>query len=352
MKRRMKRPARKPDDASDVLAELEALLVKRITRWSSAGVRDLCALRPGFGTPPPGLVRLLLDNRELVRAWAEAKGARPGPGEGWTARPDRALRGRMLRWLQGRNRFLELDPAQAAALDGVYRRSFAALGRALRTTTTARELRAALERMFLLHQRRLAAFVRALDGAPGRPRPGFVFREPVSAEYAPGLQLRILGLDAARLAEPILDLGCGSHARLVRFLRRRGLQAHGVDRDVAPGPFVTCEDWLARPLLPGTWGTVISHQAFSVQFLFHHQLPSGDGAERHARKYVEILRALRPGGVFAYAPGLPFLERLLSPRAWRVERTPVPVPGPPARAATRPDAETPLYACRVLRLDH
>jgi hypothetical protein len=207
------RTGRKRDGADDVLAELEALLVARIARWSKASVRDLCALRPGFGTPPPGLVRLLLEHRTTVLGWVEALGARPAAGEEWAEHPDRALRGRMIRWLQGRNRFLELRPRQAAALDELYRRSFASLGRVLRRTRGEAELRGALERMFLLHQRRLAAFVRALDRAPEQPGAGFVFRQPVSAEYAPALQLRILGLDPAALAEPILDLGCGPHAR-------------------------------------------------------------------------------------------------------------------------------------------
>jgi SAM-dependent methyltransferase len=339
---------------TDVLARLETLLAARIARWSKAGVRDLCALRPGFGTPPPGLVRLLHRHRETVRAWVETLGL-PGTGrDDWAVHPDRALRVRMLRWLQGRNRFLELDPDQAAALDEVYRRSFATLGRVLRDARGERELRAALERMFLQHQRRLAAFVRALDRAPGQPGAGFVFREPVSVEYPAALQLKLLGLDPATLAEPILDLGCGRHARLVRALRRRGKQAWGVDRDAPPGTFVTCADWLDAPLAPTAWGTVISHQAFSVQFRFH-DLRSGPGAERYARKYMEILRALRPGGTFAYAPGLPFLERLLEPRAWSVERTPVPTPdhaaSPRGRGTPRPEHRELLYACRVRRRD-
>ena len=97
------------------------------------------------------------------------------------------------------------------------------------------------------------------------------------------------------------------------------------------------------PLPAGSLGTVLSHLGFSLHFLHHHLRP-GDEALRYARRYMEVLRSLRPGGVFAYAPGLPFVEEHLDAGRWRLERTPLPVPD----AAVAPPV--PWYSSRVRRL--
>jgi hypothetical protein len=146
--------------------------------------------------------------------------------------------------------------------------------------------------------------------------------ELICAEYSPALQLRVLGLDAARLAEPVLDLGCGSRVALVRELRGLGKDAYGLDCAVRGDPFVLEGDWLDCDLGQRRWGTVISHMGFSNQFLRHHLRP-GPAAERYARRYMDVLAALRPGGLFAYAPGLPFFEPLLPPERYAVMRRPV-----------------------------
>ncbi|HEY6878180.1 MAG TPA: hypothetical protein VI299_09175, partial [Polyangiales bacterium] len=69
----------------------------------------------------------------------------------------------------------------------------------------------------------------------------------------------------------------------------------------------------------GRYGTIVSHQAFSLHFLHHHHA-AGDTAFDYARTFMAILRALVPGGVFAYAPGLPFIESVLT--GYRVQRVP------------------------------
>ena len=119
----------------------------------------------------------------------------------------------------------------------------------------------------------------------------------------------------------------------------------GIDRVAEPAEGILRADWLEVPLVPGSLGTALSHLGFSLHFLHHHLRPGGEAA-RYARRYMDVLRALRPGGVFAYAPGLPFVEEHLPPAAWRVERTPVPVPPPDLPGA---DA-LPWYAARVIRL--
>ncbi|MGG1617445.1 hypothetical protein ACIFQM_19465 [Paenibacillus sp. NRS-1782] len=53
---------------------------------------------------------------------------------------------------------------------------------------------------------------------------------PPCEEYTPELQAKLLGLDIARLQEPVLDVGCGAEARLVGYLRSLGIEAYGTDR--------------------------------------------------------------------------------------------------------------------------
>ena len=172
--------------------------------------------------------------------------------------------------------------------------------------------------------------------------------EWLCAEYSPALQLRVLALDAAALAEPILDLGCGPSAALVRELRRLGKDAVGLDRAQSTEPFLRVGDWLDFDLGRGRWGTVLSHMGFSNHFV-HHHLRSGETAARYARRYMQVLTALRPDGLFAYAPGLPFLERLLPPERWALSRHPV-----TELAGTAVDrqleaalGESVLYSCQV-----
>lgn len=146
--------------------------------------------------------------------------------------------------------------------------------------------------------------------------------QPVSVAYPADMQRLVLGLDDAALTalrEPILDLGCGPSAELVAELRRRGLDAHGIDRAVAPGPHTAPGDWLTCPLGRERWGTILSHQAFSVGFLYAHLGPDDGTAARYAARYLQLLAALRPRGSLRYAPGLPFMERLLAP-PYRVRR--------------------------------
>ena len=69
-------------------------------------------------------------------------------------------------------------------------------------------------------------------------------------------------------------------------------------------------NWLESTFPSNTWGTVISHMAFSNHFT-HHHLKTDGKFEAYARKYMEILNALKVGGSFIYTPGLSFIEELL-----------------------------------------
>ncbi len=176
----------------------------------------------------------------------------------------------------------------------------------------ARELRGDWE----AHRKRLASFA--------RDRLGEDLPDAVCAAYSPSLQLEVLGLSHEGVAEPVLDVGCGPDAALVSHLRERGLEAYGIDRAAPEGQDgVVVADWLDFEYGEGVWGTVLSHLGFSLHFLRHH-LAEGPAAEElalsHAGAYSCVLRSLRVGGAFLYAPALPFVEALVPTSAYRCER--------------------------------
>lgn len=328
-----------PDRA---LEPLRVTILAEAARRAPASVTELAHPSPDLTSVPGPLAASLLAGRPGLLPALEAALRAPRPGAGFGADPAGDLSARTLRWLQSRSQFLALDDAALEALVALHRDALRGGAAALRDAVDGAALAAALEPLLARYVAGLSDLVRRLERPGDTPA---ALREVVSAEYDPALQLRILGLDVAHLGEPILDLGCGADARLVRWLRGRGLAAIGIDRAAEPAEGVLRADWLEIPLVPASLGTALSHLGFSLHFLHHHLRPGGEAA-RYARRYMEILRALRPGGRFAYAPGLPFIEEHLPPEAWRVERAPVPVPPPEL-----PGAEAiPWYAARVVRL--
>jgi hypothetical protein len=135
-------------------------------------------------------------------------------------------------------------------------------------------------------------------------------REVTSATYSPELQLAVLGLSADALREPILDVGCGEDAALVRFLRARGKDARGIDHRVVSSEVATRADWLTHEYGVSRWGTITSHLGFTLHFM-HQEMKRSDLAFEYARAYMRIVRSLAPGGTFAYVPGVPFIESML-----------------------------------------
>lgn len=175
---------------------------------------------------------------------------------------------------------------------------------------------------------------------------------PASEEYSAELQASVLNLSLEQLAEPILDLGCGREATLVRWLRKHNKNAIGLDLYGERSFGCLSVDWFEFPFVAGHFGSIIAHLSFSLQFLKHHLDVNGRAAD-YARRYMVILNALRVGGVFVYTPGLPFIERLLPEEKFKVERHPVKNLPPQARADAAYSkylGDDPLYACHVTRL--
>ncbi len=148
--------------------------------------------------------------------------------------------------------------------------------------------------------------------------------------YAPLLQLDVLGLDAASIVGPVLDVGCGPQALLVTALRARGLSARGVDRHVDPGVVgATAGDWADAVALAADAVTIVSHLALTLHFAHHAAAAganpaSGAEARRLAQVWSALVAGLPSGGVVACVPGAPLLERGLPATTFAVERRPLP----------------------------
>jgi SAM-dependent methyltransferase len=130
------------------------------------------------------------------------------------------------------------------------------------------------------------------------------------SEYPSDLQLNILNLKLIDLIEPVLDIGCGRELNLVNYLRDNGIEAYGIDRFDNENPYYTKTDWLEYDFENEKWGSLISNLGFSNHFI-HHNLRTDGNYLGYAKKYMEILASLKPGGSFYYAPDLPFIEKHL-----------------------------------------
>lgn len=140
----------------------------------------------------------------------------------------------------------------------------------------------------------------------------------ICAEYSASLQLDVLGLDIEKIKQPVLDIGCGSGAPLVAYLRANGVEAIGLDRNVKQTDYLIASDYLDYDFKSKKYGTVVSHMAFSNQLWYATQKCSVH-AQRYFHKFIEILYSLKPGGCFVYSPGIPFMEAQL-PKGFQIKK--------------------------------
>ena len=132
---------------------------------------------------------------------------------------------------------------------------------------------------------------------------------------------------------------------MVRYLNAYGIRAVGIDRLVDPFDNLVASDWFEFKLAPDSWGTIISHMAFSNHFIFNHRYQKGD-PERYARQYVKLLSSLKIGGTFYYSPGLPFIEPFLPANQYEVTRMTINKTGAGFFTGPREDS---WYVARVTR---
>jgi hypothetical protein len=69
----------------------------------------------------------------------------------------------------------------------------------------------------------------------------------------------------------------------------------------------------------GKWGTIVSNLGFSNHFKHHNLREDGNYIE-YGKKYMDIIRSLKVGGRFHYAPDLPFIEFYLDTRQYQIDK--------------------------------
>ena len=134
----------------------------------------------------------------------------------------------------------------------------------------------------------------------------------VNAQYSADFQMKLLGLEIENLMEPIIDIGCGSQANLVRHISKQKDDVLGIDRKIDYKSVHTKEiDWLEFDFAPSFYGTIIANMSFSNHLVYHMQNKT-EHLQTFISKYMEILASIKKGGVFVYAPSLPFIEEKLN----------------------------------------
>ena len=223
-------------------------------------------------------------------------------------------------YLYSRNQFLDIDPVRKSKLGSYYVDLYTSIQNILTHLSERAAIKKALENYLDWHISRLGDFVTALYPETHRQNNiGQHLPEVVCAEYSSQLQLYLLGIEVEKLRDPVFDLGCGHNGTLVHYLKRKGIKAHGADRHAPPGSDFTSHDWFNINIQPCSWGTVLSHMAFSLHFIHHHLRKDGH-PDKYARYYMRILKSLKIGGCFIYTPGLPFIEEHLPASTYFVER--------------------------------
>jgi len=144
--------------------------------------------------------------------------------------------------------------------------------------------------------------------------------EPIMcAEYSAILQKSILHLKDIQLLEPILDIGCGQDGNLVKYLRENAFECYGIDRFAQKSLFLEKVDWLNFDYGIEKWGTIFSNLGFSNHFIHNHLRKDGNFIE-YAKKYMDILKSLKIGGCFCYAPDIPFIEQYLDENIYSIKK--------------------------------
>ena len=294
--------------------QLRTYALARYRTFNALSINQLKAPSPLFCTLPSPFLAFLCRYQDAVIQWIDNR-IHLSNSQAHAEVTDLFLQN-TLAFLRGKNQFLVFTEPEKAALGTEYIRFLNDFRDVLRGNHSHNRLAHHLKTVLAEHLTQLEQFVYNL--ANSNISHDFIFSTPTSGYYSPTLQLQILHTSAEQLLEPILDLGCGQ-GELVQFLRDRAQQAIGVDCSTASHPFCLCSDWFNFPFIPGSWGTIISHMAFSLHFL-HHYFRGGSHLEHYAQCYMDVLAALKPGGSFLYTPGLPFIEPLLPQEKYHVKR--------------------------------
>lgn len=179
------------------------------------------------------------------------------------------------------------------------------------------------EQSILNHHKRLSKWISQLYPSDFREvlRTKDQIGNVVNAQYSIDFQMKVLGLELDNLIEPIIDIGCGSQANLVRHICKQKNDVLGIDRMIDYKSDHTKEvDWLEFQFQPCFYGTVIANMSFTNHIVYHMQNKT-PYIQAYLSKYKEILASLKKGGLFVYAPSLPVIEEMLDNTKYSIEVT-------------------------------
>jgi hypothetical protein len=308
---------------------LDALLALRLREVEAVTLPRLVAGDPQLRRASAKLAEAMFRSRDRIGDDLAAEISRQ-------AFASRMTKG-MLQYLTRGYQYIDIAEVQLPKLAAIYI-SFVDCLAQLASIQERAKWSHALESMLETHHQELQQWVAAELEAVGALATISGGVMPACGQYSPELQLAVLGIEPSFLSGPILDLGCGEKGLLVQALREMGhTRVVGVDRNAATTDLLQ-GSWFEAPLEQNHWSLVIAHQSFSLHLL-HAHLQSQRSAMRYVRHYMTILRALRIGGRFVYAPNLPFLEALLPVDQFKVTVK----AGPFKRLTHAPEAIRTLY---------
>jgi hypothetical protein len=140
------------------------------------------------------------------------------------------------------------------------------------------------------------------------------------SEYSAEFQEKILRMINKKLIEPIIDIGCGKNCNLVKRLKAAGYKkVYGIDQYENNNEFILASNWFEFEFCKNTYGTIISHMAFSNHFKRTIVL-NDKKKELFENKYFEILDSLKQGGIFVYSPALEIIENKIDKEKYLIQR--------------------------------
>lgn len=218
----------------------------------------------------------------------------------------------LLKRLYSVNPYILVNDQKVEALEEIYRQTWQVMIRTRNVQTTLREYHYPNLSQWLatLYPKEFRKHLR------NKPEVGYVVNEEYTAEF----QMDVFRLDVLQMKPPLIDIGCGSQAHLVRYLRSQGVDAYGFDRHLeVHAPYLEQSDWFAYPFQKSHWGTILSNMAFTnhMNYALIHDVSQ---LEPYLLTLKDILESLATGGSFYYAPALPAIEDRLAPETYRVER--------------------------------
>jgi SAM-dependent methyltransferase len=300
------------DSQPDLFKELTGFVLRRYQRNNRKSMRDVYEVDRDFLRLEKENLEFLFNNRTDVVTLLN--------------NPDhlsdlaRVFVKSSLEFTYNSNQYIHLDNVEQQRLLDMYQSYLRGMKQILETDRIFNDFEKDFSTLVKDHFNDLSSNIsRFFDRKDARQvQENIILKQVVCAEYSPDFQLGLLGLSPEELLPPVLDLGCGKNGTLVKFLREKGIAALGVDRLVESDPALIEADWFDIKFNAGTWGTILSHMAFSNHFLFQHRYKYGK-PHQYARLYMQILESLKPGGSFIYSPGLPFIEQFLPKEQFKVE---------------------------------